>query len=425
MTALTSRQTAGAAAGLQPRRWLTVAAATCAIAWGGNEFTPLLVMYRSSGGFSPLTVDLLLFAYVLGIVPALLIGGPMSDRFGRRPLMLPAPVLAALGSTILALGADSALTLAVGRVFSGIALGLAMAVGGSWIKELSSPPWDHGDAGARRAAMSLTAGFGLGAGVAGVLAQWAPAPTVLAYAINIVLALTAAALLLTAPETRTPRRNRVPAGQHSSFRFWPSLQSSWNAISTDFHRRWFLVVVLPVAPWVFGAGASAYAVLPALMTEQVPGAPIAFSALMCVVTLGVGFTVQHLGRRLGNGGLRAVLAGLVLLALGMGSAAWAASVLTIWAALVAAAMLGAGYGMALLAGLQEIQRIAGPDDLAGLTAVFYSLSYLGFAMPAALAFLSQNWAASTYPVMFGFGALAAVGCLFVVLVGATRRPAIC
>ena len=417
MTALTTRQTTGTAAGVRPRRWLAVAAVTCAIAWGGNEFTPLLVMYRSGGGFSSLTVDLLLFAYVLGIVPALLIGGPMSDRFGRRPLMLPAPVLAALGSTILALGADSALTLAVGRVFSGIALGLAMAVGGSWIKELSSPPWDDGDAGARRAAMSLTAGFGLGAGVAGVLAQWAPAPTVLAYAINIVLALAAAALLLTAPETRAPRRSCVPAGRDSSL-------GIWNALSAEFHRRWFLVVVVPVAPWVFGAGASAYAVLPALMADRVAGAPIAFSALMCVVTLGVGFTVQHLGRRLGNGGLRAVLAGLVLLALGMGSAAWAASVLTVWAALVAAAMLGAGYGMALLAGLQEIQRIAGPDDLAGLTAVFYSLSYLGFAIPAALAFLSQNWAALTYPVMFGFGALAAVGCLLVVLLGATRRPAI-
>src|SRR5699024_7428173 len=145
------------------------------------EFTPLLVMYRADAGFSPVTVDLLLFAYVLGIVPALLIGGPLSDRFGRRPLMLPAPVLAAAGSLILALGAQSARRLGVGRVFSGVALGLAMAVGGSWLKELSSPPWDDREAGARRAAMSLTAGFGLGAGVAGVLAQWGPAPGVLPY----------------------------------------------------------------------------------------------------------------------------------------------------------------------------------------------------------------------------------------------------
>lgn len=154
------------------RGWLCVAAATFAIAWGGNEFTPLLVMYRTQDTFSAVTVDALLFACVLGIVPALLIGGPLSDRFGRRPLMLPAPLFGAAGSLVLALGADSA------------------------------SPWGRGDGGARRAAMSLTAGFGAGAGSAGVLAQWAPWPTALAYVVNIVLLLAAGALLVAAPETR-------------------------------------------------------------------------------------------------------------------------------------------------------------------------------------------------------------------------------
>ncbi|WP_231750688.1 MFS transporter [Mycobacterium sp. NAZ190054] len=388
------------------RRWLAVAAATFAIAWGGNEFTPLLVMYRSGDGFSALTVDLLLFAYVLGIVPALLIGGPLSDRFGRRPLMLPAPVLAAVGSTILALGAQSAPMLGVGRVFSGLALGLAMAVGGSWIKELSSPPWEDGDAGARRAAMSLTCGFGLGAGVAGVLAEWGPAPTVLPYVVNIVLALTAAVLLCAAPETRT---------RHASGRAW------WTGLAVPgvSHRR-FLFVIAPLAPWVFGAGASAYAVLPALMADRAGSAPIAFSALMCLVTLGVGFVVQNLARNLDAGGAAGVVIALTLMVLGMALAAWAAAVLTIWAALVAAAVLGAGYGMALLAGLQQIQRIAGPDDLAGLTAVFYSLTYLGFAVPAILAFAVRSF---SYPVMFGFGAVAAVATLVVAAVGSRRAPA--
>ncbi len=61
------------------RAWLAVSTAIFAIAWGGNEFTPLLVMYKRDG--LPLaTVDLLLFEYVLGIIPALLIGGPLSDR---------------------------------------------------------------------------------------------------------------------------------------------------------------------------------------------------------------------------------------------------------------------------------------------------------------------------------------------------------
>jgi hypothetical protein len=56
-------------------------------------------------------------------------------------------------------------------------------------------------------------------------------------------------------------------------------------------------------------------------------------------------------------------------------------------------------------GLQEVQRIAGPDDLAGLTAVYYSLSYLGFFVPAVLASLSPMIG---YPLLFGAGALFAL-----------------
>ena len=398
------------AAGVRrPQPWQAVAAAVFAIAWGGNEFTPLLVMYRADSGFSPLTVDLLLFAYVLGIVPALLVGGALSDRFGRRPLLVPAPLLAAIGSLILALGAQSALILGVGRVFSGLALGLAMAVGGSWLKELSGPPWGDGTGGARRAAMSLTAGFGLGAAVAGVLAQWGPAPAVLPYLINVAMALAAAALLGTAPETR-PRSRSVSA-------WWTDL-----AVPAAV-RGQFIRVVAPVAPWVFGAGASAYAVLPALMSAHVTQAPIAFSALLCLVALGVGFSVQHVGRRVVGDGVRGVVAALGLLVAGMATAAWAAGVLTVAAAVLAAAVLGAGYGLSLLVGLQQVQRIAGPDDLAGLTAVFYSLCYLGFGVPAAMAALSGS-AGLSYPAMFGVGSGAAVLCLIAVLVGNRRSTAI-
>ena len=85
-------------------------------------------------------------------------------------------------------------------------------------------------------------------------------------------------------------------------------------------------------------------------------------------------------------------------------------------ALLAAVVLGCGYGMALVSGLQEVQRIARPDDLAGLTAVFYSLSYLGFAVPAVMVYLSQTYPVLTYPAMFVVGAVAAAACLVLVLV---------
>lgn len=381
--------------------WVLVSAAMFTVAWGGNEFTPLLVMYRLDHGYSPVLVDAFLFAYVLGIVPAMLVGGPLSDRLGRRPLMLPAPFVAAAGSVVLAFGADSAALLVAGRILSGIGLGLGMAVGGSWLKELSVAPWDPAarpGAGARRAAMSLTAGFGIGAGLAGVLAQWAPWPSQLAYLLHIALALGAGLAMSAAPESRpaTAKSQRSPLVDDLK-------------IPAAGHRRFWLVVA-PVAPWVFGAASLAYAVLPALMVDRSGGLPVAFSALLCVVALTCGFAIQALGRRIDDPrSARAVIVALAILVVAMVVGALAADRLTVPLAVLAAAVLGCGYGMALVSGLQEIQRIATPDDLAGLTAVFYSLTYLGFAVPALLALVVQTWPAVGYPALFlGGAAVAAV-----------------
>lgn len=394
--------TAGAASIRRVTGWRVVALAVFVSAWGGNEFTPMLVLYRETSGLSPVVVDGLLFAYVLGIFPALLIGGPLSDRFGRRPLMLPAPILAATGSLLLALGATSAPVLTAGRIFSGLALGLSMAVGGSWIKELSDRSGAPAGVGARRAAMSLTGGFAVGAGVAGVLAQWGPWPHVLPYAINIGLALVTIVLLLRVPETRG--RSSVAVRLIDDLRI-PSVG----------HRR-FLFVVLPVAPWVFGTCAAAYAIIPDLMSDRTGGAPIAFAALCCVVGLAAGFIVQGFGRRVDQpGGIRGIVVALLLVAAGMGMAVLAAHFLVVWLALLAAAVLGCGYGMAMIAGLLEVQRIAGPDDLAGLSAIYYGVTYLGFASPAIMAAVAQTWPAITYPEMFAVGIGAALICLFVVV----------
>ncbi|SFA55118.1 Predicted arabinose efflux permease, MFS family [Rhodococcoides kroppenstedtii] len=396
--------TAPASSTTGTRPWLPVALGMLAVAWGGNEFTPLLVMYREGYGFSPVVVDVFLFAYVVGIVPALLVGGPLSDRYGRRPLMLPAPLIAAAGSLLIALGSHTAALLSAGRVLSGVALGLGMAVGGSWVKELSV---DSPTAGARRAAMSLTAGFATGAGVAGVLAQWAPWPDVLPYAVHIGLAVLATLALAGVRETvrnadrTTPLRDdlRIPTAGHARF----------------------VTVVLPVAPWVFGAASVAYAVLPGLMADHAGAFPVAFSALLGVVALSSGFAIQALGRRIDTpSSARAVLVALAVVVVGMVLVAVAAEVLVVPMALLAAAVLGGGYGMAMVSGLQEVQRIAGPKDLAGLTAVFYSVTYLGFAVPALLALLVEE-TALTYPELFGAGVVLAAASFAVVAWNSRRH----
>ncbi|MFD0840554.1 MFS transporter [Williamsia serinedens] len=376
-----------------------------AIAWGGNEFTPLLVMYESVHGLPGTVVDALLFAYVLGIVPALLIGGPLSDRFGRVRLMRPAPLVAALGSVILAVGADHVWLLVVGRVLSGVGLGLAMAVGSSWVKELSGAPWTPDASptlGARRAAMSLTFGLGVGAAVAGVLAQWAPLQDSLAYLVNVVLCLAAAVWVWSAPETIEP--GRAPRRIVDDLR-----------IRAVAHRR-FLRVVVPVAPWVFGSAAAAYAVLPTLMSDRVADVRIAYAAAVTLVTLASGFAVQSVARRIDvPDRARGSAVATVLLMAGMAVGGVAAHVLDPWLTLVAGAVLGAGYGMALVAGLAEVGRIAEPSELAGLTAVFYSLTYLGFGAPVVLSIIHGAVPAITYPILFAAGVVLAVVSLVAVL----------
>ena len=142
---------------------------------GRQQFTPLLVMYRQDGSLSDVAVDGLLFTYVLGIVPALLIGGPLSDRLGRRPLMFPGTGLRRPRFGAARARLPIADPMSLGRVFSGVALGPSMAVGGSWIAEISRREGAANRA-ATRATMSLTAGFG-GCRLAAVLAQWAPGRT--------------------------------------------------------------------------------------------------------------------------------------------------------------------------------------------------------------------------------------------------------
>jgi MFS family permease len=189
--------------------WLRVAPALAVASWGGNQFTPLLDLYRRDAGFTQVQVDVFLACYIVGLVPMFLLSGPLSDRVGRRPLMLAAAATGGAASLVLAIGAHSAGLLCAGRLIAGLSVATAMTVGTSWIRELSAAPLGGGAAcGARRASLTLTIGLGAGAGTAGVLAQWGPHSTVVPYAVHVALTLAAAPLLLNAPETSPLDRAR-------------------------------------------------------------------------------------------------------------------------------------------------------------------------------------------------------------------------
>ena len=387
--------------------WHLAAPALFVMAWGGNHFTPLLHMYETLGHYSTVTADLFLGFYVVGLVPGLLLAGALSDRHGRKPLVVAGVLAGIVASILLGLGFSSEVVICLGRFLAGLSVGVAMSVGTAWIKELSSAPFDlvaRPTAGARRPALTLTVGFGLGAGVSGVLAQWGPLPTLLPYAVHIVLSLLILPRLLRTPET-VPR-SRV----HSSL--WLDLQ-----VPLAGHRR-FLRVVLPTAPWVFGAAGIAYAMMPKLVESQLGELNLAFATLLTVVTLGTGALVQPQVSRLNsitNG--RALLVGMGLMLTGILSAVGTAVTLSPVLALITGILLGAAYGITVVAGLVEIQRISTPTDLAGITGVYYSLTYVGFLLPVFFASLTEF---ASYPMMLSLLAAACAGCLALTAVGLRR-----
>jgi MFS family permease len=352
------------------RAWLRVAPAVFVLAWGGNQFTPLLSMYRDLEGYSAATVNLFLATYVVGLVPGFQVVGPLLQRYGAIRCTYAALVLSATSSLLLALGSGSPVALACGRLLVGASVAVAMVVGTSWIEQLT-PDGPGTTRAARRTATTLTLGFGLGAGVAGVLSQWAPAPRQLPYAVHLALVALAAVVLRGAPGTpRSAGRLRI-----------------------DIHlprraRRRFLLVVLPTAPWVFASAGLAYAIVPELVHDRTAELGIAFATLLTVLTLGSGAVAQPWVARLSRvTGGREALVGIGLMTVGVGLAAVEAHARSLVLAVVVAITLGTAYGITIVAGLVEVRTTARAEGLPGLTGVYYALTYVGFALPAVLAAL--------------------------------------
>jgi MFS family permease len=372
--------------------WARVAGVMFGVGWGANQFSSLLLAYRLHEGLSASTADALLGVYALGLIPALLVIGPISDLRGRRLIVRAAGVLSAVASLALIAGEHSLLMLYAGRFLAGVCSGAAFAAGTAWIKELSAAPYDHRageQAGARRAAIALSAGFGLGPLVAGLLAQWAPHPLLTAYLPHLAVMLIAALVLSGAPETIRPQA-------------W-SLSLGGLLRVPSAGRRRFRRVVAPSAPWVFAAPSIAFAVLPSLVARDTAGFRVGFAAVIAGLTLALGVLIQPLARRLdGIDDPRGTVVGLTTIGAGMLLGALAAH-LQSWPLVVpAAVLLGCGYGLCLVSGLLEIQRLGRPEDLASLTAIYYALTYVGFAAPIVLAELTRLTSA---PVLLALTAL--------------------
>jgi MFS family permease len=344
--------------GTRRRLFWSVAFLYVVLLAGTNLPTPLYHSYEQAFHFSPLVVTLIFSAYVGALLPSLLLAGPLSDAIGRRRVLLPAAAAAALGAVCFAL-ANGIGWLFAARAIQGVAVGAASGALTAALVELE-PDRNHARA-AMVSAMALFAGIGAGPLLSGALAQYIPDPRVVPYLVEIALLLLASVAIarLPDPDARSrwrPRRPQVP----------PAIRGPFLTAGT-------LTFLAGTVTGLF------LTLVPSYTLKLTGDTNLALAGAAVALMFGASAATQRLayGRPesiLRLGGLALTLAGFVLLIVA-GSAASLALLLA--ATLIA----GVGQGLAFLAAITGVNRIAPPERRADVLSSFYVVTYLGAGLP--------------------------------------------
>jgi MFS family permease len=331
---------------------------------GSTVVTPLYVIYKQQFGFSQISLTLIYAVYVIGNLAALLLFGRLSDQIGRR-LMAAVAVGLAIASALAFLFAHDIGSLYLGRVLSGLAIGIGAGTGTAWLAELIA---EESKSRATVIATSANfAGLGVGALIAGLLAEYTRWPLQLPFVVYLLTLLAVAVPVWLARETVT---RPLPPTRELSLRPRAS-------VPADLRAKF-------VAPAVTGFGAMAlvgfYAALaPTLLADQLHDTNHAVAGVvfleLAIFVAGTIVTTQSLASR------TAMLLALVLMLPSVAllvAAQLAASMVML---IIATAVCGIASGLGYRGSLQVANQIAPEDRRAEVVSSYFICGFAGNALP--------------------------------------------
>ena len=110
--------------------WITLVALLSA-GWATNHFAAMLPVLAEVAHISKPGLDAAFGLYALGLLPSLLLGGGLSDRHGRRPVVVTGLTLAGLGNLVM-LAWSTLPGVTVGRLVVGLGVGMVASAGTAW-----------------------------------------------------------------------------------------------------------------------------------------------------------------------------------------------------------------------------------------------------------------------------------------------------
>jgi MFS family permease len=389
--------------GAHGRAFWFVAVAFLILMAFGTAPTALWPLFEAHDDFGTTVVTIAFAAMVVGAAASFMTFGHLSDRLGRRRIIVPALLVGLAGIIIITVW-QSLTGLLVGRFVNGIGVGLMASTATAYLSDLYFTAHPERRGSARPALIGTAANLGglaLGPLLAGLLAQFAPVPLVIPFVVLGVGMLVFMILTWISPETvdRTARaRERV-----ARIAFQPR------------HGRIFIIGAASglIAFAVFGL----FSAVGAVVTGDVLGlhSPLIQAASPFAVFASSAISQLALGAR----PLRFVIAlGAILLAIGLILTSITLFAPTLWMFLVAAVLAGAGGGLLFKAGLTITVLSALPRARAGVLALFFTTVYLGMGIPAVLFGLVVA-AVGLQATMIGFSVV--FGAAAFIVLGIQRR----
>jgi predicted MFS family arabinose efflux permease len=323
--------------------------------------TPLYAIYRQRFGFSELMVTVVFATYAVGVIAALVLVGQLSDRIGRRRVLLPGLALSALSAVAFLLAHGVGIML-VGRLLSGLSAGIFTGTATATLVDLA-PPEARGRA-TLVATLANMLGLGCGPLLAGLLAQFVGAPLRLPFWVDLALLAAAAVLVWAMPEPVAvsgpvrlrPQRLHVPPQVRAVF--VPAALAAFAGFSV-------LGLFTSVAPGFL---------------SQILGFPSHATAGMVVFGVFAASGVGQLGLERIRSAV-ALPAGCAALIAGMGLVALGLALPSLALLLAGGLVAGLGQGLSFRAGLTVLNERAPADRRAAVASSFFVIAYVAISVP--------------------------------------------
>ena len=348
--------------------WVVTAAFVSLQAFGTVP-TPLWPLYAARDGFGSTTVTLAFACMVVGAGASLYLFGHLSDRFGRRRIIVPALAFGITAAAVMALW-PTLPGLLIGRILTGVAVGLMASTATTYLTDLYRAGHQAQPSSRMPATVASVANLGglsLGPLVAGALLRWVGHPFTTSYLVFIALMIIGAISVSLSPETV----------DHAL----PTAAGATKFVLRPAQRTVFIgsAAVAFCSFAIFGLFSSVGSLI--VHTELHERSPFIWG-LAGFLVLGASALAQTLFAKLAV--VRMLVLGLIGVPVGMALVVVALYNPSLTLYLLGSAIAGAGAGLLFKAALSVAITTAEPGSTAGVLALFFVVAYLGLGLPVLL-----------------------------------------